>query len=109
MSYGGVRMKEKVLNSTKIRDEFSRVRSEVLISRRKIKNKDYVFLKLAEFELFIPSRYLTFVFNVIQAQFIICSELLKSYDMSLDYAQLISALMTQEFKSKRKRLIGYEA
>jgi len=105
-------MREKVLNSTKkSREGFSSYvnDSQVLVSKRKIENKDYVFLKLAEFELFIPTRYMSSVCDTIQVQFIICSELLKSCDISLDRAQLISALMTQEYKSKKKRLICYEA
>lgn len=83
--------------------------SQVLVSRKRIKNREYVFLKLNEFELFIPSKYLVFVNDAIYIQFIVCSELLKIYPMMIEQAQLISALMVQEYKTKKKRLICYEA
>jgi hypothetical protein len=100
-------MKEKVLTSMKPNDQYHD--HQVLVSRKKIKNRDCVFLKLAEFELFIPSKYLSFATDAAQVQFIICSELLKSDSVTLEQAQIISALMTQEFKTKRKKLVGYEA
>ena len=99
-------MKEKVMMKA---HEGSYYDSQVLVSRKKVKNKDYVFMKLAEFELFIPSKYLSSVSDAMRIQFIVCSELLKSYNMPYEQAQLISALMTQEFKMKKKKLVCYEA